>query len=241
MGANAVTTVPVYTAGEILTAADLNITNSGIPVFADSTARDAAFGGAGEKVLAEGQFAFLEDTNTTQFYDGAAWEPVGVAPGLVKVAGTTTFSAVSSFTLPAATFTSAYKNYLLLVECLASANANTMSLQVRSGATTATTNYYSALDRLLFTGSQANLVVNNGASFTLNASSIDKMSFILNLNAGFGQTGKGFISGFCMSGGGLGSSTIGGSHDISQNNDSIVFTISAGTITGNYEVYGYAL
>jgi hypothetical protein len=34
MGANAVTTVPVYTAGEVLTAADLNITNSGIPVFA---------------------------------------------------------------------------------------------------------------------------------------------------------------------------------------------------------------
>jgi hypothetical protein len=38
MGANAVTTVPVYVAGEVLTAADLNITNSGIPVFADSTA-----------------------------------------------------------------------------------------------------------------------------------------------------------------------------------------------------------
>jgi hypothetical protein len=57
MGANAVTTVPVYTAGEVLTAADLNITNSGIPVFADSTARDAAFGGTGEKTLAEGQFA----------------------------------------------------------------------------------------------------------------------------------------------------------------------------------------
>jgi hypothetical protein len=76
MGANAVTTVPVYTAGEILTAADLNITNSGIPVFADSTARDAAFGGTGEKVLAEGQFAFTEDTNTTWFYTGAVWSPV---------------------------------------------------------------------------------------------------------------------------------------------------------------------
>jgi hypothetical protein len=74
MGANAVTTVPVYTAGEVLTAADMNITNSGIPVFADSTARDAAFGGTGEKVLAEGQFAFLEDSNSTQFYNGAAWQ-----------------------------------------------------------------------------------------------------------------------------------------------------------------------
>jgi len=53
MGANAVTTVPVYVAGEVLTAADLNITNSGIPVFASTVERDAAFSGTGEKTLAE--------------------------------------------------------------------------------------------------------------------------------------------------------------------------------------------
>ena len=76
MGANAVTTVPVYTAGEVMTAADMNITNSGIPVFATTVTRDAAFGGAGEKTLAEGQFAYIEATNTTQYYDGAAWQSV---------------------------------------------------------------------------------------------------------------------------------------------------------------------
>jgi len=80
MGANAVTTVPVYVAGEVLTAADLNITNSGIPVFDTSVERDAAFGGTGEKTLAEGQFAYLEDTNTTQYYDGAVWQSVGFTP-----------------------------------------------------------------------------------------------------------------------------------------------------------------
>ena len=80
MGANAVTTVPVYTAGEVLTAADMNITNSGIPVFATTVTRDAAFGGAGEKTLAEGQFAYIEATNTTQYYDGAAWQSVGICP-----------------------------------------------------------------------------------------------------------------------------------------------------------------
>ena len=100
MGANAVTTVPVYTAGEILTAADLNITNSGIPVFADSSARDAAFGGAGEKVLAEGQYAYLESTNATQFYDGAAWQ--AVAGG--KVAQVVSTSKTDTFTSTATTF-----------------------------------------------------------------------------------------------------------------------------------------
>jgi hypothetical protein len=77
MGANATTTVPVYVAAEVLTAADLNITNSGIPVFATTVTRDAAFGGAGEKTLAEGQFAYLEDTNATQYYDGSSWTSLG--------------------------------------------------------------------------------------------------------------------------------------------------------------------
>lgn len=77
MGANAQTSVPDFTAGQVLTAAQMTEVNTGIPVFADSTARDAAFGGTGEKTLAEGQFAYLEDTNATQFYDGATWQSVG--------------------------------------------------------------------------------------------------------------------------------------------------------------------
>jgi hypothetical protein len=101
MGANAVTTVPVYTAGEVLTAADLNITNSGIPVFATTTTRDAAFGGAGEKTLAEGQFAYIEATNATQYYDGAAWQ--AVAGG--KVAQVVSTSKTDTFTSSSTTFT----------------------------------------------------------------------------------------------------------------------------------------
>jgi hypothetical protein len=79
MGANAQTSVPVFTSGQVLTAQQQTEINTGIPVFADSTARDAAFGGTGEKTLAEGQFAFLEDTDTTQYYDGSTWEAVGGA------------------------------------------------------------------------------------------------------------------------------------------------------------------
>jgi hypothetical protein len=79
MGANATTSVPSYTSGEVLTAANLSVTNSGIPVFATTVTRDAAFGGTGEKVLAEGQFAYIEATNTTQYYDGAAWQSVAAA------------------------------------------------------------------------------------------------------------------------------------------------------------------
>jgi len=77
MGANAQTSVPAFTSGQVLTAAQMTQVNTGIPVFASSTERDAAFGGTGEKTLAEGQYAFLEDTNETLVYDGSSWVSTG--------------------------------------------------------------------------------------------------------------------------------------------------------------------
>jgi len=98
MGANATTFVPAYVAGEVLTAADLSVTNSGIPVFATTVTRDAAFGGTGEKTLAEGQFAYLEDSNVTQYYDGAAWQSLSRA---VQVVNTQTGAvATGTTTIP---------------------------------------------------------------------------------------------------------------------------------------------
>jgi len=94
MGANAVTTVPEYTAGEVLTAADLNITNSGIPVFATTVTRDAGFGGAGEKTLAQGQFCYLESTGKLQVYTGSAWANVGTSTNVA------TFTASGTWTVP---------------------------------------------------------------------------------------------------------------------------------------------
>jgi len=93
MGLNAQTTVPAFTAGQILTAAQQTDINTGIPVFATTTTRDAAFGGTGEKVLAEGQFAYTEDTNTTWFYTGAVWSPVS---GNFATAQTNSAQATSS-------------------------------------------------------------------------------------------------------------------------------------------------
>ena len=76
--ANEQTSVPLYAASEILTAANMNISaGTGVPVFATTVTRDAAFGGAGEKVLAEGQLCYLSASNVVQYYDGAAWATVG--------------------------------------------------------------------------------------------------------------------------------------------------------------------
>ena len=76
--ANEQTTVPLFVAAEILTAVDMNLSaGTGVPVFSNSTTRDAGFGGAGEKVLAEGQLCYLSDSNIVQYYTGAAWATVG--------------------------------------------------------------------------------------------------------------------------------------------------------------------
>lgn len=65
----------LFTSGQVLTAAQVNtyLMDQTIMRFATTSARDAAFGGAGEPTLAEGMFAYTDDTNTLWFYSGSAW------------------------------------------------------------------------------------------------------------------------------------------------------------------------
>jgi hypothetical protein len=140
MGANATTFVPSYTSGEVLTAANLSVTNSGIPVFATTVTRDAAFGGTGEKTLAEGQFAYIEATNTTQYYDGAAWQSVGVAPGLVLIT-TATATAVQTLSINDC-FSSTYAAYEIQIINTNSVGVNSdFTARMRLSGTDTTTNY----------------------------------------------------------------------------------------------------
>ena len=96
--ANEQTTVPLFVAAEVLTAADMNLSaGTGTPVFLNSTTRDAGFGGAGEKVLAEGQLCYLSSTNVVQYYDGAAWATVGPsAVSAVDISRVNTAESTSS-------------------------------------------------------------------------------------------------------------------------------------------------
>jgi len=143
MGANAQTTVPDFVADTVLTAAKLDISAAtGVPVFATTVTRDAAFGGV-NKVLAEGQTCYLESTNVVQYYDGAAWATVGptAAPtsGLVVVKAETAFGPVSTVTADGV-FTSSYTNYEILISWTGSTGV-VATCQLRVGGTPATTNY----------------------------------------------------------------------------------------------------
>jgi hypothetical protein len=145
MGANAQTKVPTFAAAEVLTAANQNLLSNGIPVFSGTATRDAAFGGAGEKTLAEGQFAFLEDSNSTQFYDGAAWQAVagGKVAQVVSTTKTDTFSASTSNTFTditglsvSITPSSATSKILVMASVIGSATSNGVAnVQLIRGST----------------------------------------------------------------------------------------------------------
>jgi len=137
MGANAQTKVPTFAAAEVLTAANTNLLSNGIPVFSGTATRNNAFGGSGEKVLAEGQFAFLEDSNSTQFYDGAAWQSVA---GLVLI-NTTTISAAGTVNVNDV-FSANYDNYKMILNGTASTGVSAgIGLRLRVGGADANTNY----------------------------------------------------------------------------------------------------
>lgn len=99
MGVNAQTAVPTFTASQVLTAAQQNQINTGIPVFATTTTRDAAFGGS-NKVLAQGQFAYIEASGQTQYYTGSVWTALSS-----KIVQVVTANKTSAFTTTSSTFT----------------------------------------------------------------------------------------------------------------------------------------
>jgi len=69
------TSVKDFVAGGAVLAADVDDVNCGVKVFANAAARDAAYGGAGERTLEEGEVCYLNDTNALLKYNGTAWVP----------------------------------------------------------------------------------------------------------------------------------------------------------------------
>lgn len=140
MGANAQTTVPTFTLGQVLTADQMNQSaRTGVPVFADTAARDAAFGGTGEKTLAEGQLCYVENLTGVaqiQYYDGSTWTSL-TSGGLVRISTTTATSGGTVNVTNA--FSSTYNSYLIVIDDMLY-NTGGQTLTMTLGATT--TGYY---------------------------------------------------------------------------------------------------
>ncbi len=239
MGANAGTAVPVYASGEVLTAARLNLTNCGVPVFSGTATRDAAFGGSGEKVLAEGQLCYLEDANVVQYYDSASWLTVGPTtnPALVCVKAETAFSGASSVTADNV-FTSSYTNYVLLLNYTTS-TTNFVFAKLRTGGTSASTNYTSQQIQGFSTTASTN--ARTGATaieFGYYGNTTREASVVQIMGPQLAQATQ-----FDIQGGGLGGTLVQkiyGLHTTATAYDGIELLVTSGTMTGTYAIYGYS-
>jgi len=241
---NEQTTVPLFVAAEVLTAADMNLSaGTGVPVFANTTTRDAGFGGAGEKVLAEGQLCYLSDSNIVQYYSGASWATVGPASagGLVCVKAETAFTGSTSIVADNV-FTSSYTNYVLLFSTIATGGA-TLSLRLRVGGVSAATNYhFQTLYAASTTVTASRLTAQTSLQFGYATGAFISTNQVVfygpqvasptvvynqhNHNGGSSYTAPELQS-------------ISGSHSTATSYDGLEILSTSG-LTGTYAIYGYA-
>jgi hypothetical protein len=202
MGANAQTAVPVFTAGQVLTAAQVTQINTGVPVFATTVTRDAAFDGAGEKTLAQGQFCYLESTGKLQVYTGSAWANVGTSTNVAAFTASGTWTVPAGVTYAIATITAGGGGI-----GVSSGDGGTSSVAFAGGTVSAT----------------------GGKAFTDGTSSTAARTIVGAANSGYGAIGINDSNVFGFQGGNGAVITAGGAVTPAA---SITVTVGAGGVAG---------
>jgi hypothetical protein len=231
--------------GDVLTANDTNgYLMQGVWVFADAAARTAAVTSP-----QEGNMSFLKDTNSTEYYDGAAWTAVGGGGGggggLVELS-TVTYSNVASQAFDSV-FDSTYDTYFVILENSYASSAGALRLQFRTGSSTiSSAGYYGAAFGYNFAGTQATNATNGGTSLTIlgtNGGStrqsslqfyVNNVGYVIPASAEHPQiNGTGFASDNSYTtvlGGALLSSTV--------DHNGFILSQASGNIYGTVTIYG---
>ena len=83
----------VFTAGEVLTAANVNgyLMDQTVMVFDDEAARTAAIG-----TPTEGMVAYTKDDNALEYYSGSVWTAVGLDPYTITASTATAYTVQTS-------------------------------------------------------------------------------------------------------------------------------------------------
>lgn len=205
----------------------------------------------------EGQVIYETDTNRTLVWDNAAWVDPSTGKtgraGLVKIVpasatnatvesngDVTIGTAVSSITITDC-FSEDFKNYRMLIRTYSNSSADErLDIQLRSGSTTAITNYYTAWLYANYSTSASGVAAGSNVSairYVATAIGTDGMSGVLDILAPYdsrptrfnGSTSRTDLSG-----------TVNGYHSASTSYSSCVLTVAAGTVTtGLIQIYGY--
>lgn len=241
--ANTQTTVPTFVPGQVLEAAQLvNSAATGVPVFATTVTRDAGFGGAGEKALAEGQLCYLESTNVVQYYDGAAWATLAPAPaassGLTLIAKTV-LSAATQHNLTNV-FSTSYDHYTIKFTSFLNLSSMTMRFGT-SGTPDTGSNYQN-------TGGYFDASTVTAAAYNFNASSatvadnasVSSSALFLDISSPFlvAKTTYMATAGLTLSGQVIGNLARGLVNTTTSYTDLVL--LSGSNISGTISIYGFA-
>jgi hypothetical protein len=227
-----------FTAGEVLTASNVQnyLMDQSVMVFGGSAARSSAIGTAN---FEEGMVSYLTDTDKVEAYNGTNW--VSVAPtttqGLTLI-NTTSFSAVSSVSLPANTFTSTYDAYRIIFTQLVCSGNNQMRLRFRlAGSDNTTGNYYGGNAVMTWTGT---LIAGLSSAAATSSSLFQLSTFFNTASLDVITKTRPLVTGLAMSSGPEDrGSFLSALLNVDAAFDSATFFPSAGTITGIVSVYGY--
>jgi hypothetical protein len=208
-----------FNTGDVLTAAQVqyNLQNQSIMYFASAAARDAALTAG---IVQEGMFAYLADTNTTVYYDGAAWQSFGTGDvtGLTAGTGITITNASGPVPTIAVSTNPTLTSPKETIEIVAAGSTGTINIDTL----TASVEYYTG-------AATANWTLNvrgNGATTLNSTMAVGEQISIVYLNT---NTGTAYYpTGFTIDGSAVTPKWLGGTAPSSGNINSIdayVYTI----------------
>jgi hypothetical protein len=226
----------VFTAGEVLAAADVNnfLMNQTVMSFAGTASRTASIG-----TPVEGMYTHLEDTDRLEFWNGSSW----TSPHGLTLLSTTTFSAVTSHSVNNV-FSSAYDNYAVRVTAIGNFNTQLVWRLRDAGGTDSSTSNYDQQGLQIAGGTLGNAtIVGTTSQFGLmemsttqdsSAVNFEVFSPFLAARTRFTAASFGFNN--------AGSQVLNmrsGAHSLSNSYTGLTLLPGTGTITGTMSVYGY--
>ncbi len=178
-------------------------------------------------------------------YVGASAVPSSTAPALIKVMSASFSAVADTATTFDGIFTNTYKKYMVVIDGLFGSNVGATSLmQYRVGGATQSANTYYAE---AFGYKPANTLVNTGVNpstsvqMTILGTDINSSSgAVLNFFNVGNSSNRGKFHGTLWDGYQTAAVTIGGNYATNATIDGLIFSATAGTITGTVTVYGLA-
>lgn len=219
-------------------------TSGDVALRINTTAKGSLIAGTGASTLGEltvgaNNTVLTADSSTAT---GLKWATP--SSGLTYITGTN-FSAVSSVALPTSTFTSTYRFYKVIFTVNSAVTTGAMTLRARSaGSDLTASNYNQASVGLDRGASTSNLGQNNQSSLDIGTIDGTYFNYSLVLDVIEPQISQEFHSlhGHLMFWNGttyIGRAFNGAYVSAASSFDSLSFIKAAGSMTGNYRVYGY--